>query len=164
MKPGKIGEYVVIGAILGSFALGALYSVVGFAYTQVTNSQNNFRGVVEIESKRVTYSGRKPHNFGMRFFGQDPNGHAQTEIDNGSLVVKDNDLTKPGLSLEDRITITFPGGQKIEFDHSGIYNDDKHHPFESGSEIEKFFQNWFLEAQEAYKEVEPNIQEAIAKR
>ena len=149
----KIVGYVTTGAIMSVFAIGALYAAVGGIYTVVINNQNSIQGTIEMSGKKITYNGIRPNKPLIKFFGQDPNGNLEVKLDS-STTVKDKDLTMPGLSLDDRITITFPGGQQIEFDHNGVYNDSQYYPFKENSAVKGFLQGVFLEVKEYYKNIE----------
>jgi len=156
IKLAKIREYVVTGAIIGALGLGTLYAVAGGIYTAVANNQNGIHRTIEIDGKKVTYEGVRPHNPLIKFFWQHPKGYAEIKFD-GSVIAKDSDLTKPGLSLEDKVTIILPGSQEIEFSYYGIYNNSKYHPFEEGFDVKGFLQGIFSQVQENYKKIEENI-------
>ena len=159
VKLAKIREYAVTGAIIGTLAAGALYAAAGGIYTAVTNNQNGIHRTMGIDGKKVTYEGVRPHNPLIKFFGQHPQGYAEIKFDD-SVIAKDSDLTKPGLSLDDRVTIILPGSQEIEFNHGGIYNNGKYNPFEEGSDVKGFLQGIFSQVQQNYKKIEEIIRQS----
>lgn len=165
MKPGKIIEYASTIIFGGALVVGVLYAAAGFIYTGIANHQNRFQGTAEINGKRIAYHGTSPYEPAMWFSGQDRDGNATFEFANdGSIIVMDSNLEEPGLSLEDRVTLRLPGGQKIEFNSSGVYNDGKYYPFQEGSEAARFLRGLFLEAKGIHKQVESNFQIDTAKK
>ena len=163
MKLAKIAQY---GIGIGFISVCAAYIAGGVISTITINNQNSFSGTVEIKGKNASYSGLKPNDPWIKFFGQDPNGNMSIKFANDdSLAITDNDLTHLGLSLEDKIKIILPGGQEIEFNYKGIYTKDgKYHPFAQGSEVETFFHKMFDEAREIENAVESAIKVSSLKR
>ena len=69
VKLAKIREHVVTGVVVCTLVAGALYAAAGGIYTAVTNYQNGIHRTVEIDGKKVTYEGVRPHNPLIKFFG-----------------------------------------------------------------------------------------------
>ena len=165
MKHGKIVEYALTATVTGALAVGVIYTVAGAIYTGIANHQNRFQGIAEVNGRRIFYHGTWPYKPIIRFAGQDRNGNATIEFaDDDSIVVKANNLNEPVLSLDDRVTLKLPGGQKIEFDSGGVYKDGDRHPFQEDSEVARFLRGIFLVAKEMYEQAEASFQKDAAKK
>ena len=127
--------------------------------------QPNFKHVLEVDGTKVGYAARLPSKY--------ENGTATVKYD--SLTIEDSDLTTPGISLEDRVTLKLDKGNKIEseiesnifgkieFDYYGAFVGypfayPVHHPFKEGSEEKEYLQNKFLEAKRFYDKIEDAVQ------